>query len=61
MVKPPRKKRVAARKGWKGWVEGELPESKKLINLDVAPTYAERKTRSGKCFDAIAEGKEHWV
>ncbi|OBZ67825.1 hypothetical protein A0H81_12382 [Grifola frondosa] len=31
----PRKKRPAARKGWKGWVEGSPPPSEKLINLDT--------------------------
>nr|GAT46843.1 predicted protein [Mycena chlorophos] len=31
---PPRKQRVATRKGWKGWVEGSPPPSEKLINLD---------------------------
>ncbi|KAI0631017.1 hypothetical protein C8Q77DRAFT_1074904 [Trametes polyzona] len=59
--KPPRKKRTAARKGWKGWVEGSPPPSEKLINLDVATILPERKTRSGKNFDAIGVGKEGWV
>ena len=61
---PPRKKRVAARKGWKGWVEGSPPPSQKLINLDVpidVPVLQERRTRSGKNFDAIGVGKESWV
>ncbi|KAH9847455.1 hypothetical protein C2E23DRAFT_848526 [Lenzites betulinus] len=56
-----RKKRQAARKGWKGWVEGSPPPSEKLINLDVATILPERKTRSGKNFDAIGVGKEGWV
>src|ERR1700761_1370394 len=29
----PRKQRSAAKKGWKGWVEGSPPPSEKLINL----------------------------
>ena len=57
----PRKKRVPTRKGWKGWVEGSPPPSDKLINLDEAPIMVERRTRSGKNFDAISEGKESWV
>ncbi|KAJ2914132.1 hypothetical protein MD484_g6297, partial [Candolleomyces efflorescens] len=56
-----RKKRVAARKGWKGWVEGSPPPSEKLINLDAVPILQERRTRSGKNFDAISIGKEGWV
>jgi hypothetical protein len=59
--RPPRKKRQAARKGWKGWVEGSPPPSEKLINLDVVPVLGERKTRSGKSFDAIGVGKDSWV
>ncbi|KAI6040953.1 hypothetical protein EDC04DRAFT_2673592 [Pisolithus marmoratus] len=58
---PPRKKRVAVKKGWKGWVEGSPPPSEKLINLDVVPVLRERRTRSGKSFDAIGVGKETWV
>ncbi|KAI5996210.1 hypothetical protein EDD15DRAFT_2387232 [Pisolithus albus] len=58
---PPRKKRVAVKKGWKGWVEGSPPPSEKLINLDVVPILHERRTRSGKSFDAIGVGKETWV
>ena len=60
---PPKqkKKRVAARKGWKGWVEGSPPPSGKLINLDFVPVLTERKTRSGKSFDAIGVGKDGWV
>ncbi|OSD01414.1 hypothetical protein PYCCODRAFT_1436341 [Trametes coccinea BRFM310] len=60
-VKRPRKKRPAARKGWKGWVEGSPPPSSKLINLDVATILPERKTRSGKSFDAIGVGKDGWI
>ncbi|TFK26122.1 hypothetical protein FA15DRAFT_667799 [Coprinopsis marcescibilis] len=56
-----RKKRQAARKGWKGWVEGSPPPSEKLINLDAVPVLQERRTRSGKNFDAIGVGKEGWV
>ncbi|KAI0947972.1 hypothetical protein AcW1_009596 [Taiwanofungus camphoratus] len=56
-----RKKRTAVRKGWKGWVEGSPPPSEKLINLDVVTVLSERKTRSGKNFDAIGVGKEGWV
>ncbi|KAJ4473113.1 hypothetical protein J3R30DRAFT_3708217 [Lentinula aciculospora] len=56
-----RKKRPAARKGWKGWVEGSPPPSEKLINLDAVPVLQERRTRSGKNFDAIGVGKEGWV
>ncbi|KAI0806257.1 hypothetical protein BC629DRAFT_1721440 [Irpex lacteus] len=61
VARPPRKKRQAARKGWKGWVEGSPPPSEKLINLDVVPLLGERKTRSGKSFDAIGVGKDSWV
>jgi hypothetical protein len=57
----PKKKRVAARKGWKGWVEGSPPPSEKLINLDHVVVLNERKTRSGKSFDAIGEGLEGWI
>ncbi|KZP26941.1 hypothetical protein FIBSPDRAFT_1040435 [Athelia psychrophila] len=57
---PPRK-RAATKKGWKGWVEGSPPPSEKLINLDYAPVLRERKTRSGKAFDAIGQGKEDWI
>ncbi|KAK7034550.1 hypothetical protein VNI00_012397 [Paramarasmius palmivorus] len=56
-----RKKRVAVRKGWKGWVEGSPPPSEKLINLDAVPILHERRTRSGKNFDAIGVGKDGWV
>ncbi|KXN91563.1 hypothetical protein AN958_00419 [Leucoagaricus sp. SymC.cos] len=60
---PPRqrKKRIAHKKGWKGWIEGELQPSDKLINLDSAPVLQERRTRSGKNFDAISVGKDSWV
>ncbi|KAF8841466.1 hypothetical protein BDN67DRAFT_1002356 [Paxillus ammoniavirescens] len=58
---PPRKKRVAVKKGWKGWVEGSPPPSEKLINLDAVPILQERRTRSGKSFDAIGVGKDSWV
>ena len=56
-----RRKRPATRKGWKGWVEGSPPPSDKLINLDEAPVMTERRTRSGKNFDAISEGKDGWI
>ena len=56
-----RKKRPAAKKGWKGWVEGSPPPSEKLINLDSVVVLGERKTRSGKSFDAIGVGKDSWV
>lgn len=56
-----RRKRSAARKGWKGWVEGSPPPSDKLINLDKAPVMVERRLRSGKNFDAIGEGQDTWV
>ena len=58
---PPRKKRVAVKKGWKGWVEGSPPPSEKLINLDAPVLQQQRRTRSGKNFDAIGVGKESWV
>ncbi|KAF7791644.1 hypothetical protein EIP86_002665 [Pleurotus ostreatoroseus] len=57
----PRKKRTAARKGWKGWVEGSPPPSDKLINLDVVTVLTERKTRSGKNFDGASEQKDYWI
>jgi len=57
----PRKKRVAVKKGWKGWVEGSPEPSTKLINLDAVPILRERRTRSGKNFDAISIGKDSWV
>ncbi|KAJ7634816.1 hypothetical protein FB45DRAFT_989548 [Roridomyces roridus] len=61
---PVRKPRVPAKKGWKGWVDIEdspPPPSEKLINLDAVPVLQERRTRSGKNFDAIGVGKEGWV
>jgi hypothetical protein len=60
---PPKKpkKRVAVKKGWKGWVEGSPPPSEKLINLDAVPVFQERRTRSGRSFDAIGVGKDGWV
>lgn len=57
----PRKKRIAARKGWKGWVEGSPPPSEKLINLDATPVLRERRTRSGKHFAGIGPGRDEWV
>ncbi|KAH9933063.1 uncharacterized protein B0H18DRAFT_870765 [Fomitopsis serialis] len=57
----PRKKRTAVRKGWKGWVEGSPPPSEKLINLDTVSILPQRKTRSGKSFDAIGLGEDTWV
>jgi hypothetical protein len=56
-----RRKRPAARKGWKGWVEGSPPPSVKLIKLDDVQVLEERRTRSGKSFDAIGLGKDSWV
>ena len=58
---PPRKKRVAVKKGWKGRVEGSPPPSEKLINLDAPVLQQQRRTHSGKNFDAIGVGKESWV
>ena len=57
----PRKKRVAVRKGWKGWVEGSPPPSEKLINLDEVQVLTERKTRSGKSFDGVGLAKDDWI
>jgi hypothetical protein len=57
----PRKKRPATRKGWKGWVEGSPPPSEKLIKLDDVQVLEERRTRSGKSFDAIGLGKDSWI
>jgi hypothetical protein len=56
-----RKKRATTRKGWKGWVEGSPPPSEKLIKLDDVQVLEERRTRSGKSFDAIGLGKDSWV
>lgn len=65
MTPPPvpkqRKKRIAHKKGWKGWIEGSPVPSDKLINLDSAPVLQERRLRSGKNFDAISVGKDSWV
>jgi hypothetical protein len=58
---PQKKKRVAVKKGWKGWVEGSPPPSEKLINLDEVTVLTERKTRSGKSFDGIGLAKDDWV
>ncbi|KAF9480577.1 hypothetical protein BDN70DRAFT_603136 [Pholiota conissans] len=59
--RPPRKKRQAAKKGWKGWVEGSPPPSEKLINLDAVPVLQDRRLRSGKNFDGIGVGTHGWV
>ena len=59
--KKKRKKRVAHRKGWKGWVEGSPTPSDKLINLDAVLVFKDRRTRSGKNFDAISVGTDTWV
>ena len=56
-----RRKRVAVRKGWKGWVEGSPPPSEKLINLDEVQVLTERKTRSGKSFDGVGLAKDDWI
>lgn len=63
VVPRPRKRRAAARKGWKGWVEGSPPPSDKLINLDSVTVLTERTTRSGKSFDAVGPGeqKDFWI
>ncbi|KAL1745496.1 hypothetical protein HDZ31DRAFT_36314 [Schizophyllum fasciatum] len=47
-----KKPRAAAKKGWKGWVEGSPEPSDRLINLDQAIVFQERRTRSGRNFDA---------
>lgn len=59
--KKKRKKRVAHKKGWKGWVEGSPTPSDKLINLDAVLVFQDRRTRSGKNFDAISVGTDTWV
>ncbi|TFK73450.1 hypothetical protein BDN72DRAFT_790751 [Pluteus cervinus] len=59
--RPPRRKRVAVKKGWKGWVEGSPPPSEKLINLDATPVLRERRTRSGKHFAGVGPGRDEWV
>lgn len=56
-----RKKRAAARKGWKGWVEGSPPPSDKLINLDVVTVLTERTTRSGRKIDTPGEQRDIWI
>ncbi|KAG6865635.1 hypothetical protein C0991_000804 [Blastosporella zonata] len=61
LPRPRGRKKPAVKKGWKGWVEGSPPPSEKLINLDAVPVLQERRTRSGKNFDAIGIGKESWV
>jgi hypothetical protein len=62
--RPRQEKRTrAVKKGWKGWVEAsedEMPRDK-LIELDHVEVLADRRTRSGKNFDAIGEGKDSWV
>lgn len=58
---PDKKRRVAVKKGWKGWIEGSPPPSEKLINLDEVKVLNERKTRSGKSFDGIGLAKEDWI
>ena len=58
-----RKRSAASRKGWKGWIEAsedEMPRDK-LIQIDQAIILHDRRTRSGKNFDAISEGKDTWV
>jgi len=61
------KKRAAHKKGWKGWVAFDeldpeaAPDPTKLIELDRAVILEDRRTRSGKNFDAISEGKDTWV
>ncbi|KAH9941587.1 uncharacterized protein BXZ73DRAFT_74807 [Epithele typhae] len=40
---------------------GSPPPSEKLINLDAVHVLNERKTRSGKSFDAIGKGGDGWV
>lgn len=51
---PPKPRmKSAARKGWKGWVEVEEEvEPPTLIKLDAPAVIPERRTRSGKNFDA---------
>lgn len=58
-IKLERKRKPPVKKGWKGWVEGSPPPSEKLINLDAVPVLQERRTRSGKNFDAI--GPQGWI
>ncbi|KII87591.1 hypothetical protein PLICRDRAFT_42099 [Plicaturopsis crispa FD-325 SS-3] len=60
--RPPAKVKPPVKKGWKGWVVGELdPTKDSLIKLDDVPVLHERRTRSGKNFDAISRGKDDWV
>ena len=51
------------RSGWKGWVLTDEPyeEPESLIKLDAPREFAERRTRSGRSFDAIAIGGGDWV
>lgn len=63
MMPPPkkeRKKRFAHKKGWKGWIEGDPAPSDRLINLDAVLVFQDRRTRSGKSFDAISVGTDTW-
>jgi len=63
-VRPPRaRRRSTAKKGWKGWVEVEESEAEpeSLIRLDATPPIKDRRTRSGKNFDAIGVGDMNWV
>jgi len=51
--KVPGRKRLAAKKGWKGWIEvdvDDVPPPPKQFKLELLPP-GERKTRSGKQFD----------
>ncbi|KAL1750958.1 hypothetical protein FB107DRAFT_168858, partial [Schizophyllum commune] len=45
-----RKRKSKHKRGWKGWVEGALEPSNKLIDLDNAVVLAGHRTRSGKEF-----------
>jgi hypothetical protein len=48
-----KRKRAAAKKGWKGWIEVEVDEDSvpsKQFKLDILPP-GERRTRSGRQFD----------
>ncbi|KAJ7890215.1 hypothetical protein B0H13DRAFT_2341145 [Mycena leptocephala] len=51
---PPAPRRVAAKKGWKGWVEGSARPSEKLVSL-IRVLHG-RGTRSGKDLEGIAVG-----
>ncbi|EJD51230.1 hypothetical protein AURDEDRAFT_111844 [Auricularia subglabra TFB-10046 SS5] len=59
----PRVVKAVVPKGWKGWVTVEdMPEPTTLIKLDApAPILPERRTRSGKNFDAIGVGNGSWI